>query len=318
VEEDFCLLGMGEGGRIRPTYFLGRKEMAYKNIYPDESKLKCERKGSTISVDFASGTKYKPDLWAIKYLFDQGMGNEPVKISVNGEISKTMALRIYFLQYLFPHIEFHDSDSDKYRADAKEIISNIGKKYVTYTRDDYTFADRGTKNKPESLIEKELADNLSNCVKDFSVGAEVIRQFPANIFKSNICEEARVTDKLWIDMVSVNDDGELSPIELKVGGNSPLDLFAQGLDYGIYCHLFKEHIGNNWFKDHNNIAQNKVTIYYVGENFHPALVGRDEKKGIVSLIRKNTLFNIVFVEIAVDKNNRCITEPKVIFDTRNQ
>ena len=55
--------------------------------------------------------------------------------------------------------------------------------------------------------------------------------------------------------------GALSPIELKVGGNIPLDLFAQGMDYGIYCHLFKKHIIENWFSNGNNYSvQEKVTI----------------------------------------------------------
>jgi len=289
--------------------------VGYKKVYPDESKLKFERKGSTISVDFASKTQYNPDLWSIKYLFDQDMGIEPVRVCINGKISKTMALRMYFLKELFPNIEFHDAKDDRYITDAKEIISNIeAKKYVTYN----SIGKRSTKDKLESQIEKQLTDNLSRYISDFPTGAKVIRQFPANIFEDSISEDFRRTDKLWIDMVSVNNAGELSPIELKVGGNIPLDLFAQGLDYGIYCHLFKEHIGDNWFNGHSSIAQNKVTIYYVGEKFHPALVGRDEEKGIVSLVRKNALFNIVFVKIELDKNRPGITNTEVIFDTRSQ
>lgn len=291
--------------------------MAYKKVYPDESKLRFELKDNTLSVYFASETRYNPDLWSIKYLFDKGMGSVPVKVCINGKISKTMALRMYFLKDLFPNIELHDANDDRYITDAKEIISNIGAKYITYNSTDHPLDDRDTKNKLESLIEKELAYNLSQYISDFPAGAKVIRQFPANIFENRISKESRIT-KLWIDMVSVNNAGELSPIELKVGGNIPLDLFAQGLDYGIYCYLFKEHIGNNWFNGHTNIAQNKITIYYVGVDFHPALVGRDEDKGIISLIRKNELFNIVFVKITVDKNDRRITGTELIFDTRNQ
>jgi len=291
--------------------------VAYKKVYP--SKLRFNLNGNTLSVYFASETQYNPDLWSIKYLFDKDMGSVPVRVCINGKISKTMALRMYFLRDLFPDIEFHDAEGDKYIVDAKEIINNIAaKKYSTYNSNDYPLDDRGTKDKPESLIERELADNLSRYISDFPAGVKPIRQFPANIFEGSISEDFRRTDKLWIDMVSVNNAGELSPIELKVGGNIPLDLFSQGLDYGIYCHLFKEHIGNNWFKGHSSIAQNKVTIYYVGEEFHPALVGRDEEQGIVSLIRKNELFDIVFVKIAVDKNDQRITGAEVIFDTRNK
>jgi hypothetical protein len=299
------------------------KKMAYRKRYPDESRLNFILKDSTLSVYFTNETAYSPDLWSIKYLFDKRASSTPANVCINGKISKTMALRMHFLQYLFPHIRFHDSDGDKFITDAKEIISNIeAKKYITYDKapeenlKDHPFCNRPIKNKPESLIEKELADNLSKYVKDFSAGAEVIRQFPANIFKNRISEESRITDKLWIDMVSMNGTGEVSPIELKVGGNIPLDLFAQGLDYGIYCHLFKEHIRDNWFNRNDGIAQNKVTIYYVGEKFHPALVGKEGEDGIVSLIRENALFNIVFVEITV--NGRRITKSKVIFPKRNQ
>jgi hypothetical protein len=292
----------------------GRK-VAYKKVYP--SKLRFDLKGSTLSVYSASETQYNLDLWSIKYLFDKGMGSVPFRVCINDTISKTMALRMYFLKYLFPYIEFHDANGDRYITDAEEIISNIGIKYVTYKSSDYAFDNRGTKEKLESRIEVKLADNLSTYVPDFSAGAKVIRQFPANIFMNSIIEKNRISDKLWIDMVSVNDAGELSPIELKVGGNIPLDLFAQGLDYGIYCHLFKEHIRDNWFNGYS-AAQDRVTIYYVGENFHPALVGRDKEKGIISLIRKNKLFDIVFVKIAVDKNDQRITGTEVIFDTRNQ
>jgi hypothetical protein len=293
------------------------QKVAYKKAYP--SKLQFNLKGGTLFVSSAGETKYNPDIWGIKYLFDKDMGSVPVKVCINGEISKTMALRMYFLKDLFPNIEFHDAKGDKYIADAEEIINNIGTKYITYKLSDCAFDNRGTKDKPESLIEKELSDNLSKHISDFPAGVKVIRQFPANIFEKSISKESRITDKLLIDMVSVNNTGELSPIELKVGGNIPLDLFAQGLDYGIYCHLFKKHIGNNWFKEHVSIAQNKVTIYYVGENFHPALVGRDGEVGIVSLITSNKWFNIVFVKITLDKKRQCIIgKTEVIFPARKQ
>ncbi|MBU2008198.1 hypothetical protein KJ743_03790 [Patescibacteria group bacterium] len=246
------------------------------------------------------------------------MANLPAKVFVDSTISKTMALRMYFLKHLFPNTEFHDAEGDKYIADAEEIIRNVGTKYITYESSDHPLDDRGTKDKLESLIEKELADDLSKHVSDFSARVKVIRQFPANVFENTISEESRITDKLWIDMVSVSTSQELAPFELKVGGNIPLDLFAQGLDYGIYCHLFKRHIRDNWFNGHSGTTQDKVTIYYVGEEFHPALVGRDGEKGIVSLIRKNELFNIVFVKISVDKNNQRITSSEFIFDTRSQ
>lgn len=290
--------------------------MVYRKVYP--SKLKFELKDTTLYVHSSGESQYNPDLWGIKYLFDKGMVNMPAKICVDGTISKTMALRMYFLKHLFPSIEFHDTESNRFIAAAEEIKRNVGTKYITYKSSNHTFVHRGNKEKPESQIEKELAENLPKYISDFPDGVNVIRQFPANIFENTISEKHRITDKLWIDMVSVNTAQELSPIELKVGGNTPLDLFAQGLDYGIYCHLFNQYIKQNWFSSYNSTIQDKVTIYYVGEEFHPALIGRGEEKGIVSLIRKNELFNIIFVKISVDKNSQSITGSEFIFDTRKQ
>ena len=290
--------------------------MTYRKLYP--STLSFDLKDTTLNVQLSGKTKYSPDLWSIKYLFDKGMGNALTKVLINGAISNTMALRMYYLKHLFPNVEFHDAKDDSYITDAKEIIQNVGTKYITYKSNNHSLENRGTKEKLESQIEDELAHNLSKHIPDFSIGSPVKRQFPSNVFENTISEENRRTDKLWIDIVSVNSSQELSPIELKVGGNIPLDLFAQGLDYGIYCYLFSQHIKKQWFPGYGGIKQDKVTIYYVGEEFHPALIGRGEEKGIDSLIKKNDLFNIVFVKISVDKKDRRITSSQVIFDTRDQ
>lgn len=291
--------------------------MAYKKVYP--SKLTFALKGDSLRVYSSGDTQHNPDLWGIKYLFDHGITNKPAKIYVDAAISKTTALRMFFLKYLFPNIKFHDAENNRFITTAKSIMKNAGTQYITYDSNKYPLNNRDVKDKLESRIEKELADNLSRHIPDFSTKAKVIRQFPANIFENHISDNSRITDKLWIDMVSMNSRGELSPIELKVGGNIPLDLFVQGLDYGIYCYLFKKHIKGDWFNERVGPKKDKITIYYIGEEFHPALVGRAGEKGIISLVRSNELFNIVFVKITVDKKRQCITgKSEVIFDTRNQ
>lgn len=291
--------------------------MTYKKIYP--SALKFDLNGHKLAVYSKEKSIYNPDIWGIKYLYDHGIDSAPAEIFINSKVSNTMALRMNFLKYLFPYIDFHDAEGDKYITIAKDIIENAGTGYITYEARNYSLNNRGTKDKIESIIERELFSNLSKYVSDFSFGVKVIRQFPANIFKGNIKEERRVTDKLWIDMVSINRANDLAPIELKVGANIPLDLFAQGLDYGIYCYLFERQLKEDWFNVPENKRRGKITIYYIGEAFHPALVGRGEENGIATLIKKNRIFNIVFVKIDVDKRNRCIVgRPEIIFDTRKQ
>lgn len=292
--------------------------MAYKKVYPSDfkSQLRFDPRDARLHAVADPESKYNADLWSIKYLFDQGLGDRPTEVQISGQISNRMALRMYYLRYLFPFIKFHDKQGDRYIEVAEEIIKNIGKKYITYEASCCPFDDRGTKEKKESKVEEDMASNLSKYIPDFSPGVKVLRQFPANIFQYPISNESRTTDKLWIDMVSVNDMQELSPIELKVGGNIPLDLFAQGLDYGIYCYLFKQHIKENWFGLRSSSPQEKVTIYYVGEKFHPALVGRGSEKGIVSLIRENDLFNIVFIQIALDDHGQHVASSEIFPDAR--
>lgn len=287
--------------------------MTYRKQYPTELSFNLKN-STTLEITFSSTKKYNPDLWGIKYLFDRETIKGNRNITLLGEISNTMALRMYFLKSLFPNFVF-DTRSQNFSQIAEEIIKNINEhRYLTYDSNN-KFDNRGTKDKPESKIEEQLAGNLSQYISDFTNEIRVIRQFPPNIFKDQISDINRVTDKLWIDMLSINKEGSLSPIELKVGDNIPLDLFAQGLDYGVYCYLFNKHINDNWFKFKN--INNAVTIYYVGENFHPALVGRGEEKGIISLIKKNELINIVFVQITLDKSRCKIFNSEVIFDSRN-
>ncbi len=275
-------------------------------------------KSGTISdenliVYFNKNSKHQADIWGIKYLFDKGLGYSSTTITVCGKISNSMALRMYYLKYLFQNIKFHDNDHDNYIFIAEEIIQKIGSKYITYSD---KFPGRGVKDKPESRVELDLSNNLHKYL-DFTTEVPFIRQFPANIFDGEIKEERRKTNKLWIDIVSVNSELELSPIELKVGGNIPLDLFAQGLDYGIFCYLYRKHLMDNWFKGCPQISANKVTIYYVGEKFHPALVGRGLEKGIVDLIRENPFFNIVFKKINIDKSSYKIIGSENVYDSRN-
>ncbi|MEK6552786.1 MAG: hypothetical protein AABZ54_04985, partial [Bacteroidota bacterium] len=158
--------------------------MAYRKVYPSQLSFILDRE--RLCVRASCETKYNPDLWGIKYLFDRGLYSKRSEICVNGVISNTLALRMYFLRYLFPETELHDDYGDKFIADAEEIINNIGTRYITYSSNGHLFDDRGTKDKLESRIEKELADNISRYIPDFTDGVKIIRQFPANMFRDCI------------------------------------------------------------------------------------------------------------------------------------
>ena len=136
--------------------------MTYRKVYPSPSQLNFCSDGNRLCVRASGDTKYNPDLWGIKYLFDKGLRGNNAEICVNGAIPNSLALRMYFLRYLFPEIRFHDDYGDKFSADAEEIISNAGSKYITYSSDGHLFDDRGTKDKLESLIDKNSGDTSLN------------------------------------------------------------------------------------------------------------------------------------------------------------
>jgi len=281
---------------------------AYKKVYPGELKFTQTPSGAKVEYPAAIIKKRSPDIWALKYLLDQELYSSKGKNTITlGKTDPTMALRLHFMPKIFSSVAF--TAKDDFELQAKEIINNINKKYKTYEHD---FEKRGTKPYPESLLETNIWDTLNTCFgNEFPKSGYGIRQFPANIFDSKINEKTRVTRKFWIDILTVNIANQLAVLELKAGGNASLDLLAQAIDYGIFCHLFKEHIAKCWFPEISTLSKNKVAVYCIAEEFHPALI---DNKGIKSLIRPNDFMDIVFIQTEV-KNNK-ISNYKILFDTR--
>lgn len=280
---------------------------SYKKVYPKEIKFTPAMSGINVKYPATIIKKRSPDIWALKYLLDESLYDFKGKNIIRlGKIDETMALRLHFMPSIFYGSEFTFKDDPKLRA--REIIGG-NKKYKTYEAD---FKERGTKSCPESILETNIWNTLDKCLgNEFTESSYGIRQFPANIFEGRINEKTRVTRKFWIDILTVNSADQLSVLELKARDNASLDLLAQAIDYGIFCHLFKEHIAKCWFSDRTNLFKNKIAIYCIAEKFHPALI---DDKGIKSLIRPNDLMDIVFIQIDV-KNNR-IDDHQVLFDTR--
>lgn len=280
----------------------------YKKVYPGELRFTPAPSGIKVEYPATIIKKRSPDIWALKYLLDKGLYNFKGKNTITlGKTDVTMALRLHFLPSIFSGTAF--AAKDDFKSPAKEIIRNINKQYKTYERD---FKERGTKSYPESLLETNIWDTLATSFgNEFPKSGYGIRQFPANIFDGQINEKARVTRKFWIDILTVNSACQLSVLELKTGGNASLDLLAQAIDYGIFCHLFKEHIAKWWFAEVNKLPKNKIAVYCIAEKFHPALI---DDKGIKSLIRPNDFMDIIFVRVEV-KNNQ-VKSYQTVFDTR--
>lgn len=280
----------------------------YKKVYP--GGLKFINTGVGIRLDYSKEVlkKRSPDIWALKYLLDKSFYDYNHENTVTlSEVDTTMALRLHFLPRVFSKIKFNAKDD--FESKAVQIISHISNRYITY---DCDFEERGTKNYPESLLETNIWKDLKDCFDgEFVESKYGARQFPANIFDNIISEETRISRKLWIDIMTVNKLNQLSVIELKAKGNASLDLLAQAIDYGIFCHLFKDHISSCWFKNANKIGNNKIAIYCIAEKFHPALI---DDGGIKSLIKANDLLDVIFIQIEVKGNE--VIDYQILFDTR--
>lgn len=280
----------------------------YKKVYPGELKFTQVPSGIKVGYPATIIKKRSPDIWALKYLLDKGLYDSKGRNTVTlGKIDPTMALRLHFLPKIFPGVAFNAENDLK--SLSKDIISNVNKRYKTYERD---FTKRGTKQYPESLLETDIWNSLKTCFgAEFPKSEYGIRQFPANIFDGQISERTRITRKFWIDILTVNTSNQLSVLELKAGGNASLDLLAQAIDYGIFCHLFKGHIGKCWFPDADKLYKNKIAVYCIAENFHPALI---DDEGIKALIQPNEIMDIIFIQVGI-KNDK-VENYKVLFDTR--
>ncbi len=260
--------------------------------YP--SSLQFTKVKDGIKVRRIKDSKYSPDIWAMSYLLNEDVAQGCTVKTVHLDAKDpTEILRLYFLPKIFSGFTFLPDVTKK----AEEIIVKIkNKEYVTYEHD-YKFKDRGTKDKQESLLEEYIFKNLSQCLcGDFNTDRIGIRQFPANFFSRSVKESNRVGGKFWVDILTVNKLNQLSVIELKAGHNVPLDLFIQAIDYGIFAHLFKEHIADYKFINNKNTLVNKVAVYLVAERFHPAIVGDKKTHGVISRLKDNRLFDVHLIQ----------------------
>ncbi len=259
-------------------------------------------------------SNYNLDLWGICYLLNE----RKFKLGTSNIVDldfrdQTMILRSYFLPKIIKNITFMPDSSLKAESIIRKINEGI---YKTYSCE-YPFKERGTKDKTESKLEKDIFNNLNKYFPDefvFSGHDRGLRQFPANIFDGEPCEKSRISRKFWVDILTVNKNNQLSVIELKAGKNNPLDLFIQVIDYGIFCHLFKRHISDYKFISNKQIVRNKVAVYLIAESFHPALIGDNKHKSLISIIQQNEILDVIIIEIRRRKSG--VKEIKRHLDTR--
>jgi len=285
--------------------------------YPAKINFKEETDGICVCYKDSSEIKYNLDIWAISYLLNEKLYQDHKENIIHLHVTGlTMALRLFFLQesQLFKNIVFDVANAGDFKEIFEDIINDNGKKYITYSTD---FPPRGKKKNREAILEQRLSEDMSLLSEaEFSKSNKSITQFPANIFKEKISEENRATKKFWIDILTVNKFNQLSVIELKAGSNCPLDILIQAIDYGIYCHLFKEHLTKSFFKNCNTeeMVTNKIAIYCVAEQFHPSLMGSNEIKGVLPLIQQNDLFDLILLKIKTKSN--MVENKQIIYDSR--
>lgn len=286
--------------------------------FPGEKYLRFDREGSSQLVVHEVGVRegrFAPDIWGIAYCMNelrlsQGTINVVPQPSASPQYVWTLSLRLAFLSDLFaPSFRFLMKGSEAYLDKKHEMQNGIGTRYATYDSTNLKLESHRTKGKQSKVNAKEsreeerfIRDPDSRLPGEF-VGI-LRRQFPANIFKLRTSnspvrfkEDDRITKKLWIDLMGVNQARELSVLELKVGRNVSLDVFAQAFDYGVYCHLFLNHLKRT-FEDFHAATSSKVAVYILADKLHPLILStpNDDRKAISSVLPRNNVFRIVFVQ----------------------
>jgi len=258
-------------------------------------------------------TENSLDIWAIIYLLNENFFSTDKPNIIHLEAANiTVGLRLYFLADVFKNIAF-DPKKGIVREKVEDLLNNIGAKYLTYDDKDDSLSYYKAKPHSESLVEENILQNLPRLFKnEFSESARLIRQFPAHIFEGKISEVTQVAERLWINALTVNKLGQLSIIDLEAEGNYSADALVRAIDYAIFCHFFKERVAKYWPDKSGEIIKNKIAIYCIAKKFHYPLGG---KKGVKSLIIKNTLCDIIFIELKV-KDHNLINKTECIFNTR--
>lgn len=100
---------------------------------------------------------------------------------------------------------------------------------------------------------------------------QILREYPTGVFNKQKNKENRILMTDFVDLVSINKYGCLSVIELKVDGNSPLELVSQILDYALFFACYKDRLlVTKTFKPlAADIRKQEISCYAVANYFHP-------------------------------------------------
>ena len=108
-----------------------------------------------------------------------------------------------------------------------------------------------------------------------SKGCKVLREFNATAFNGKKSRENALTPQNWIDLVSINRDGQLAVIELKID-DSAISLISQALDYALFFARYKN--AKNFSKNVDDVLGDQwrgktppIVAYMVANYFHPKM-----------------------------------------------
>lgn len=138
--------------------------------------------------------------------------------------------------------------------------------------------------KLEKDIQKFLSDSISSKIERYRTNKRLaifgshftkkesvlIREFPTGTYRDKKSEANRITPTYFIDFVTVNDNGILSLVELKINNNT-LDVISQALDYSLFFLIHKESIKNILEKAKIKYKEDSVPFntYIANNSFHP-------------------------------------------------
>ena len=209
-------------------------------------------------------TSYDPVYWGILTRISHGKDPFSFKVMVSADIDplrkNLLALRVKFFNEFFSKGAVHIYTGDK---EIKPEIIPSGT-IVHYSKDE--IKDRGYKDSPEGNLEHfvQTPANLKKLSGSSYTKAEIVTQYPLNFFKDGAKAELnRIFPKYWVDILAKSETA-LDIFELKIAGNDPFDLLAQGMDYLMLAHYYRQHIAD--FFESKNIE--KIRLFYVAEKYH--------------------------------------------------
>jgi hypothetical protein len=216
------------------------------------------------------------DLWGIAWILGNDAPERIIDVRPPRGLSlarrRSLVLRLALLQECVAGFEFLLDGTTDYLRETTEIRGDIRSGLLfTYDRSNVHRGDSSAKPTTESKFASWIVEHG----RKFLLAAfphRLVKQFPANVFKTSLAERNRATSKLFIDLLGADKEGRLSVVRLNPAGPLTMNSFALGLDCAVFCREFRTHLRRNWFPE---ATSERIALYLISDGFNQGLVPPD-------------------------------------------